>query len=198
MAEKEKSWQQLAADLDQWREQARAFDAVACTGWFISGDWSLRIEPHDDGERWCWHVRAEHVELYSEKVALVVIDCFPTIAAALARFEFRQPPDRDNAGLGRGQLRYHIARMFRCRRQRLGLTGADLAAPFEFNNQLPTDEQLAPLAELLEVDVAEIVAHRILDRMGVYGNSHTLHHARAIAKMWLVEHSDLDDLEEVG
>lgn len=198
MTEKEKSWQQLAADLDRWREQARAFDSVECTGWFVVGDWSLRIKPHDGGGRWCWHVRAEHVELYSERVALVVIDCFPTISAALAHFEFRQPPEQGNVGLGRGQLRYHIARMVRRQRQRLGLAVDDLAAPFEFNRQLPTDEQLAPLAELLQVDVTEIVALRLLDRMGVHGNSHTRNHARAIAEMWLVEHGDIEKLEQVG
>ena len=100
--------------------------------------------------------------------------------------------------MSKGQWKGHVARMVKRRRKALGVKADDIAEAlgqphrrqgyvFEWGAQLPTDEQLEPLATLLEIEVVELVALRFLDRMGVCGNLHTLNHAKAIAEQWLEE-----------
>lgn len=91
MTEKEKSWQQLAADLDRWREHARAFDVDALTARIRSGLWVLHFELEDGGERWRWRVRGEHLVQHEVEV----LERFASIGAALAHFDYMLAPEQD-------------------------------------------------------------------------------------------------------
>lgn len=92
MTEKERSREQLAADIARWREHARAFDLDALTARFICGTWLLSFEIKELEGGWVWFVSAR----VRWNQSLYVHEWFPSIGAALAHFEFRLTPEQDD------------------------------------------------------------------------------------------------------